>query len=388
MHEVDNSSVTLHQQGGEQMLFQKIQTRFIFPAIRAVVRGRQRVVIGLVSVLATLLIAGQAPAQQAGPWSKLKPIPQGEEEVYGTAAGGKLYVLGGLGAFPGWEPKQMLWTYDPASDQWTKLPSIPEGIHHPGFAAVGNKLYSIGGFLIARPAVGLPAWVPTNSVWIFDVTTNTWSKGPPLPTARGALTATAVGTKIYAIGGAKNPSYSTPELRPTVPVENVATNEVYDTTTNTWSSVRPMLTARNHHGAALIDGKIYVVGGRVGSTFIIGLSTNVSTHEVYDVAKNTWSSVLGVPTARSGVGTAVLNGRLHVLGGEAYLNDLVGTYRTHEAYDPRTNNWERLPPMPTPRHGLAVAEIGGKIYAVSGSNVAGGGGPHEGVNVNEVYDPK
>jgi N-acetylneuraminic acid mutarotase len=387
MHEVDNSSVTLHQQGGgEQMLFQQIQTRFMFPAIRAVVRGRQWVVIGLVSVLATLLIAGQAPAQQAGRWSKLKPIPQGEEEVYGTAAGGKLYVLGGLGIFPGWEPKQMLWSYDPASDEWTKLPSIPEGIHHPGFAAVGNKLYSIGGFTIARPAVGLPAWVPTNSVWIFDVTTNTWSKGPFLPTARGALTATAVGTKIYAIGGARNPSYSTPELRPTVPVENVATNEVYDTTTNTWSSVRSMLTARNHHGAALIDGKIYVVGGRVGSTFIIGLSTNVSTHEVYDVAKDTWSSVLGVPTARSGVGTAVLNGRL--LGGEAYLNDLVGTYRTHEAFDPRTNSWERLPPMPTPRHGLAVAEIGGKIYAVSGSNVAGGGGPHEGVNVNEVYDPK
>jgi hypothetical protein len=34
-----------------------------------------------------------------------------------------------------------------------------------------------------------------------------------------------------------------------------------------------------------------------------------------------------------------------------------------------------------------VAEIAGKMYAVSGSNVAGGGGPHEGVNVNEVYDP-
>src|SRR5438046_2287276 len=95
-----------------------------------------------------------------------------------------------------------------------------------------------------------------------------------------------------------------------------------------------MLTARNHHGAALIDGRIYVVGGRVGSTFIIGLSTNVSTNEVYDVAKDTWSSVLGVPTARSGVGVAVLEGRMHVLGGEAYLNDLVGTFRTHEAYDP------------------------------------------------------
>src|SRR6266478_3544418 len=283
-----------------------------------------RVTVGLVLVMTMLLVAGPALAQ--GKWSQLKPIPQGEEEVYGTAAGGKMYVLGGLGAFPSWEPKMMLWSFDPATSEWKRLASIPEGIHHPGFAAVGGKLYSIG--------------------------------------------------------GARNPSYSTPELRPSVPVENVATNEVYDTETNTWTLARPMLTARNHHGAARIDGKIYVVGGRIGSTFIIGLSNNVSTNEVYDVAKDTWASVLGMPTPRSGVGVAVLNGRMHVLGGEAYLNDLVGTYKTHEAYDPKTNAWERLPPMPTPRHGLAVGEIGGKMYAISGSNVAGGGGPHEGVNVN------
>src|SRR3989442_2988066 len=108
----------------------------------------------------------------------------------------------------------------------------------------------MGGFTISRPAGGgLPAWVPTNSVWVFDLAASAWSKGVPVPTPRGALTATAVGTKIYAIGGARNPSYSTPE-------------------------VRPMPTARNHHGAARIDGRIYVVGGRVGSTFIIGLSSD------------------------------------------------------------------------------------------------------------------
>lgn len=346
-----------------------------------------RFTVSSVALLAALLAAGPALAQ--GRWSQMKPIPQGEEEVVGVAVGGKMYVLGGLGAFPGWEPKRIFWSYDPAANDWTKLPQLPEGVHHPGVANVGNKIYVIGGFLISRPAGGgLPAWVPTNSVWTYDIVAQAWSKGVPLPTPRGALTATAVGGKIYAIGGAKNPSYSTPELRPTVPVENLAINEVFDTATNTWSTARPMLTARNHHGAALIDGKIYVVGGRVGSTFIIGLSTNVNTNEAYDVGKNTWSSVFGVPTARSGVGVAVLNGRMHVLGGEAYLNDLVGTFRTHEAYNPKTNSWERLPPMPTPRHGLAAVEIGGKIYAVSGANVAGGGGPHEGVTVNEAYDPK
>lgn len=340
----------------------------------------------LILLLLTVVTASEVAAQ--GTWKRLKAIPQGEEEVYGTAAGGKIYVMGGLGAFPGWEPKQILFAYDPAKDEWEKLPNMPEGVHHVGLAAIGDKLYAIGGFTIARPAGGgLPAWVATDSVWIYDIPGKAWSKGPSLPTPRGGLTATAVGKKIYAIGGAKNPSYSTRELRPDVPVENMATNEVLDTATMRWSTARPMLTARNHHGAALIDGKIYVVGGRIGSTFIIGLSNNVSTNEAYDVAKDTWSAALGMPTPRSGIGVAVLKGRMHVLGGEAYLNDLVGTYRTHEAYDPKTNSWQRLPSMQTPRHGLAVAEVGGKMYAVSGSNVAGGGGPHEGVNVNEVYEP-
>src|SRR5262245_26732348 len=106
-------------------------------------------------VAAGILSTGPAFAQ--GKWSSLKPIPQGEEEVYGTTAGGKLYVLGGLGIFPGWEPKQMLWSFDPATNEWTRLPNIPEGIHHPGFAAVGGKLYSVGGFTIARPPTGLHA---------------------------------------------------------------------------------------------------------------------------------------------------------------------------------------------------------------------------------------
>ena len=49
-----------------------------------------------------------------------------------------------------------------------------------------------------------------------------------------------------------------------------------------------------------------------------------------------------------------------------------------------TNSWERLPPIPAP--GAVPRSARSAIYAISGSNVAGGGGPHEGVNVNEVYD--
>jgi hypothetical protein len=44
--------------------------------------------------------------------------------------------------------------------------------------------------------------------------------------------------------------------------------------------------------------------------------------------------------------------------------------------------WERLPDLPTPRHGLAVVAVGSRVYAI-------GGGPRPGLFVsgaNESLD--
>lgn len=62
-------------------------------------------------------------------------------------------------------------------------------------------------------------------------------------------------------------------------------------------------------------------------------------------------------------------------------------FRAHEACDPETNDLSKLAHMPTPRHGLAVATIGNRIYVVSGVNNAGGAGTLSVVPVNEVYEP-
>jgi N-acetylneuraminic acid mutarotase len=326
--------------------------------------------IGALLVLPGSLSA--SPLNQAvGQWKTAKPIRHGAEEVVGTAANGLMVVYGGLA--PVWKPIGMMWLYDPGTDTWSELPSPPVAVHHAGIIAIGSRVFLVGGFKL--PEQGQPAWVPQNGVQILDLSTGQWSLGAPMPTARGALGLAAVGTKLYAIGGADVPSYSPfGGPRPNWPVESTAANEVYDTETNSWA-------------AGAIDGKIFVVGGRVGSASVSGVSTNIAANEAYDPATDRWEPRQLMPTARSGIGTAVLNGRLHVLGGEAYQGDFIGRFRSHEAYDPRTNNWERLASMPTPRHGLAVAEIAGRIYAVSGVNVPGGGGPAADLTMTEVFEP-
>src|SRR5205085_8935953 len=119
---------------------------------------------------------------------------------------------------------------------------------------------------------GNATWWPENKAWAFDVDKQTWSALPPLPTARGALAAVAVGTKIYVIGGAGIPKgVSLPDgLSGGGPVELYGANEMFDTATNTWTQLKPMSLARNHLDVAHADGKIYAIGGRVGSCFSNG----------------------------------------------------------------------------------------------------------------------
>jgi len=135
-----------------------------------------------------------------------------------------------------------------------------------------------------------------------------------------------------------------------------------------------MPTPRNHMGAGAVNGKIYVIGGRVGAAFI-GLASDISLVEVYDPAADQWGPPgARMPTARSAVASAVYNGRIYIAGGE-WQDPVVQTaFRVFEAYDPATNTWSTLSPMATPRHGVAGAVIGNRFYAVSGDVQSSGTG--------------
>jgi N-acetylneuraminic acid mutarotase len=324
-------------------------------------------------------------ASAQGAWKQGPPIPQGANEVIGAAVNGKMLVYGGQDGSG--KPMGIFWMFDPATNQWTQLPSNPVPVHHGAAAAIGNKFYVFGGFRL--PDSGKNGWWPEARAWVFDLDQKKWSELAPMSQPRGALAAVAVGKKIYVSGGAKIPAgTSMPDgLSGGNSVELLPTLEVLDTEANAWKTLKPMSLPRNHHSVAYAEGKIYVVGGRVGSCFSNGWSSNVSMLEVYDIASDTWQTRLPMPTARSGTGAEALDGKIHVLGGEGWVEEFGGVFRAHEVYDPKTNTWAKYPRMLTPRHGFATAQIGHRIYAVSGVNNAGGAGTLSVVPVNEVYEP-
>jgi len=146
----------------------------------------------------------------------------------------------------------------------------------------------------------------------------------------------------------------------------LGTNEVYDPATNKWESRRPMSVPRNHAFGGVVNGKIYVIGGRTGHGFILS-ATNTDVVEEYNPVNDSWSVPKErMPTARSGGASGSDGRRIYVAGGEVTTKDLVGAFRSVEAYDPVTNSWMTLPSMPMPRHGIAGAVIGNRFHLVSG----------------------
>ncbi|XP_045135998.1 kelch-like protein 5 isoform X3 [Portunus trituberculatus] len=131
--------------------------------------------------------------------------------------------------------------------------------------------------------------------------------------------------------------------------------ERYDLRTNSWTSVGTMTGRRLQFGVAVLDSKLHVVGGRDG------LKT-LNTVEAYDPATNTWTQLPPMSTHRHGLGVGVLEGPLYAVGGHdgwSYLN-------TVERWDPQARQWSYVAPMSTSRSTVGVAVLNNRLYAVGG----------------------
>ncbi len=330
--------------------------------------------------LACLIGAGGVHAQ--GKWTKLAPFPDPSEELLGAAAGGRMYVFCGLA--PGWVPKALVYEYDPATDKWAKKKPMALPSHHVAFTEYRGKIYVFGGFVL--PQSGPAAWVPINNAWEYDPANDSWRALAPMPTKRGSPVAVTVGDKMYVIGGATTLPGST-AVHPARPHYSVGAVEEYDPATNTWRARAPIPTPRNHATAGVVNGKVYVIGGRVGGAFVSSGSSNVGIVEEYDPATDAWGAPRArMPSARSAMSSGTWGGKIYVTGGAGKDSVSMFTFRALEAYDPATNSWTVLPNMPVSRHGLAGAVVGNRLHLVSGDVQSAGTGVHVDTESHDAYE--
>lgn len=273
-------------------------------------------------------------------------MPSPRSEMAAAAIGSKIYVVGGS---PG--TLDTVEVYDVDSDSWISskeldeedpsgtatIAPLPLAVNHAAAAAYDGRLYVVGGYLEGR--------APSEKLFIYDPSTDTWTQGADMPTPRAALTANFIDGKLYVAGGTNNDSNA------------LSTLEQYDPSTNTWKELPSMPTARQHLSSAVVDGKLYVAGGRIS-----GPSTNVDAFEAYDTANQSWISLESMPSERGGLAAAAIGNSLYVFGGES--SDTV--FDNNEKFDTRIGKWTSEPLLPTPRHGLVAVAIEGEIFLIGG----------------------
>ena len=165
--------------------------------------------------------------------------------------------------------------------------------------------------------------------------------------ARYGFGVAVVNGKIYAIGGASSNGF-------------LATNEVYDPATNTWVSKKPMPTPRSAFGIAVYQNKIYCIGG-----YIDGFSAT-GVNEVYNPATDTWETKASMPTPSLNLQANVVDGKIYLIGGNSN-----GTL--NQVYDPANDTWLTKASVPTAVSSYASAVVDNKIYVITS-------------NLNQIYD--
>lgn len=331
--------------------------------------------IAVVALTSTLMgCAGGASAPQ-GNWTSKAALPQNVGEVGVAALDGNIYVVGGTEeqgeAQPIYNSTQNL-RYDPAQDVWEKRAPLPQGLTHVGVAALDGKLYAIGGF---ANVVHLD---PQPVAFVYDPETDTWSKLADISSMRGSVAAAAVDGKLHIFGGRISDEVVKIPLPPGSPefyegYGTVTTHQIYDPATGTWSQGAPMPDpGRDHLGIAVLGGKVNLFGGRTRDAV-----DNLARHDVYDPATDTWSSAAPLPVPRSAGAATVLNGQILYAGGECKRDeaaDTEGTFADVTAYNPETDSWSTLTPLPQGRHAFGAATVNGVAYFPGGALFCGGGG--------------
>jgi len=279
------------------------------------------------------------PMIAGGSWTTKAEMPTGRWNLSTSVVDGKIYAIGGAG--PVYEALSTVEVYDPVTDTWMAKSPMPTAREGLSTSIVNGKIYAIGG-LSGTSSSRMTVDV-FSAVEEYDPATDTWSVKSPMPTARAHHYAHVVAGKIYIIGGASSG----------VPIwDPVFTIEVYDPATDSWAQKGEFLGGLRSGASSIVDGKIYIFGGSPESMKVYK----------YDPATDTWTQNSDLPTARDSSSASALDGKIYVFGGFFSSNVI----NAAEVYDPATDTWATTPEIPTGRVGSSSSVVDGKIYVIGG----------------------
>jgi hypothetical protein len=264
--------------------------------------------------------------------------------------------------------------YDPASGTWTATGNMIQSFHRHGFTA--TRLLD-GTVLVAG---GTPAG---ESAELYDPSSGTWRATGNMIEGRAWHAATLLpdGKVLVAVGTSSTcgPASCGSELA-------LASAELYDPASGTWSVTGRMSESRGYIAATLLrNGAVLVAGG--GAVNDLGIQPLASA-ELYDPASGTWSVTGSMSEARGRLvtytllpaGTVLAVGGL-AAGGAAYS-------ASAELYDPGSGTWTSTASMHSARRDHTATLLSdGRVLVVGGYNSADASGTYIPLALAELYEP-
>jgi Kelch motif/Galactose oxidase, central domain len=237
--------------------------------------------------------------------------------------------------------------------RWSTSTPLPIPLNHMSAVGYGGDLYVVGGYTLPSDASS----GATSDFWRFDPKTRRWSPMPKSPIARAAAGAAVLDHRLYVAGGRSDTQLT------------IATLAIFDFRTGHWSLGPSLKHPREHVAGVAANGAFWLFGGRA-----LG-EGNFTSVERYRPGAPSWQELPPMPVARSSFQAVSAGGFIVLVGGEGPQ----GTIGEVDALDPTSNRWRRLADLPTARHGLGLVALGTKVWAIDG-------GPQPGLTTSNLVD--
>jgi N-acetylneuraminic acid mutarotase len=149
----------------------------------------------------------------------------------------------------------------------------------------------------------------------------------------------------------------------------VATAELYDPASETWTNTGSFSDERiGHLATLLLNGQVLMAGGWNETVGTNGLGGDLSSAELYDPASGRWTNTGSLTTARGHTAATLLpGGQVLVSGG--YDENLPAFLSSAEIYDPASGTWTATGPMTAVRADSSVTLLAnGQVLVAGGWN--------------------
>jgi N-acetylneuraminic acid mutarotase len=295
-------------------------------------------------------------------WEQLADVPDPRGEVASTVVerdGREVLVV--AGGYTGRRAATVasVHAFDPQRGAWEALPDLPEPRHHAGAAGLDGDLYVSGG---ARSATDREA---RTSLWVLRDGAEGWEELVPMPEGRESHRMVALHGRLHVIGARHGEG-------------EVLT---YDPDADSWSVAAPLPEPRHHLGVLVVGEEIWAVGGRDEDEDVLD-----AVH-VWNPVEDTWRAGPALPFPVSAAAEGVLDGAIHLVGGEDPSVPGGEVLQAHLVLPQRADVWEEATPAPVSTHGAGRGVIGGRLFVAGGSARQGLLSPAAWTPSTAAYDP-